>query len=148
MNNYLIIYNKKYKVGEIYSIFDEECCFDGERTFRDGFYQSRQADMGIFFKNIPWLFVVMAPAAAMRLWAEERKSGSVELLFTLPITVTQAVIAKFMAAWTFLAISAGVNSINWAKVNSGNSSVTSGPIICAPKISPYLASVTNFTQPA
>ena len=76
----------------------------GYLTFRDGFYQLRQADMGIFFKNIPWLFVVMAPAVAMRLWAEERKSGSVELLFTLPITVTQAVIGKFMAAWTFLAI--------------------------------------------
>ena len=76
----------------------------GYMTFQKGFYQMRQADMSIFFKNLPWLFVFMAPATAMRLWAEERKSGSVELLFTLPITVSQAVIGKFLAAWTFLAI--------------------------------------------
>ena len=76
----------------------------GYLTFQKGFYQMRQADMSIFFKNLPLLFAFMAPAVAMRLWAEERKSGSVELLFTLPITVTQAVIGKFLAAWTFLAI--------------------------------------------
>ncbi len=76
----------------------------GYWTFKDGFYQMRQADMTIFFKNLPWLFVIMIPATAMRLWAEERKTGSVELLFTLPITVSQAVIGKFLAAWTFLGI--------------------------------------------
>lgn len=76
----------------------------GYWTFRDGFYQMRQADMTIFFKNLPLIFAFMAPATAMRLWAEERKSGSIELLFTLPITVSQAVIGKFLAAWTFLAI--------------------------------------------
>ena len=64
----------------------------------------RQADMRIFFQHLPVLLAIMVSAMAMRLWAEERKSGSVELLFTLPITVTQAVIGKFMAAWTFLAI--------------------------------------------
>ncbi|RKY07662.1 MAG: ABC transporter permease [Planctomycetota bacterium] len=76
----------------------------GYWTFKDGFYQMRQADMTIFFGNLPWLFVIMVPATAMRLWAEERKTGSIELLFTLPITVSQAVIGKFLAAWTFLAI--------------------------------------------
>jgi ABC-2 type transport system permease protein len=76
----------------------------GYRTFQLGFFQMRQADMRVFFQSMPLLFAVMVPATAMRLWAEERKSGSVELLFTLPITVTQAVIGKFMAAWTFLAI--------------------------------------------
>jgi ABC-2 type transport system permease protein len=76
----------------------------GYWTFKDGFYQMRQADMTIFFKNLPLIFAFMAPATAMRLWAEERKSGSIELLFTLPITVSQAVIGKFLAAWTFLAI--------------------------------------------
>ncbi len=76
----------------------------GYLTFQKGFYQMRQADMSIFFKNLPLLFAFMAPAVAMRLWAEERKSGSVELLFPLPITVTQAVIGKFLAAWAFLAI--------------------------------------------
>ncbi|MBE0537041.1 MAG: ABC transporter permease subunit [Phycisphaerae bacterium] len=73
-------------------------------TFRDGFYEFRQADMTIFFRTLPWFLAFMGPAAAMRLWAEERKTGSIELLFTLPITVSQAVIGKFLAAWTFLAI--------------------------------------------
>ena len=78
--------------------------FAGYRTFQQGFFELRQADMRTFFSNLPLLFVFMVPSAAMRLWAEERKSGSIELLFTLPITVTQAVMGKFMAAWTFLAI--------------------------------------------
>ncbi len=76
----------------------------GYMTFQQGFFEMRQADMRKFFQTLPWLFVIMIPATAMRLWAEERKTGSVELLFTLPITVTQAVIGKFLAAWTFLAI--------------------------------------------
>jgi len=78
--------------------------FAGYRTFQQGFFEMRQADMRIFFSNLPLLFVFMVPSAAMRLWAEERKTGSIELLFTLPITVPQAVLGKFLAAWTFLAI--------------------------------------------
>ncbi len=78
--------------------------FSGYLTFKQGFFEMRQADMRAFFMNIPLLFVFMVPSAAMRLWAEERKSGSIELLFTLPVTVTQAVLGKFMAAWAFLAI--------------------------------------------
>jgi len=78
--------------------------FAGYLTFRDGFFELRQADMRTFFTNLPLLFVFMVPSTAMRLWAEERKSGSVELLLTLPITVTQAVLGKFFAAWCFLAI--------------------------------------------
>lgn len=80
-------------------------CASGFLTFKDGFYVMRQADMSRFFMNMPLLFVIMVPATAMRLWAEERKVGSIELLFTLPITVTQAVLGKFMAAWCFLTIS-------------------------------------------
>jgi ABC-2 type transport system permease protein len=64
----------------------------------------RQADMRAFFMNLPLLFVFMVPSTAMRMWAEERKVGSIELLFTLPITITQAVLGKFFAAWLFLAI--------------------------------------------
>jgi ABC-2 type transport system permease protein len=78
--------------------------FAGYLTFRDGFFELRQADMRTFFTNLPLLFVFMVPSTAMRLWAEERKSGSVELLLTLPITVPQAVLGKFFAAWCFLAI--------------------------------------------
>ncbi len=78
--------------------------FAGYLTFKEGFYEMRQADMRTFFMNLPLLFVFMVPSVAMRLWAEERKVGSIELLFTLPITIRQAVLGKFFAAWLFLAI--------------------------------------------
>ncbi|MDI9432201.1 MAG: ABC transporter permease [Planctomycetota bacterium] len=78
--------------------------FSGYLTFKEGFYEARQADLRPFFANLPLLFVFMVPSTAMRLWAEERKVGSVELLFTLPITIVQAVLAKFFAAWLFLGI--------------------------------------------
>ena len=78
--------------------------FSAYLPFRQGFFEMRQADMRAFFMNLPLLFVFMVPSAAMRLWAEERRVGSIELLFTLPITVTQAVLGKFFAAWLFLAI--------------------------------------------
>jgi ABC-2 type transport system permease protein len=78
--------------------------FSGYLTFRNGFYEIRQADMNAFFVNLPLLFVFMVPSTTMRLWAEERKSGTIELLFTLPITITQAVLGKFFAAWLFLGI--------------------------------------------
>jgi ABC-2 type transport system permease protein len=78
--------------------------FAGYLPFRQGFYEMRQADLRLFFLNLPLLFVFMVPCTAMRLWAEERKAGSIELLLTLPITVTQAVLGKFFAAWCFLTI--------------------------------------------
>jgi ABC-2 type transport system permease protein len=78
--------------------------FAGYLTFRDGFYEMRQADLRVFFGNLPLLFVFMVPSVAMRLWSEERKTGSIELLLTLPITAAQAVWGKFFAAWVFLAI--------------------------------------------
>ena len=78
--------------------------FAGYLTFKQGFYEMRQTDMNAFFMNLPLLFVFMVPSTAMRLWAEERKVGSIELLFTLPVTITQAVLAKFFAGWLFLAI--------------------------------------------
>jgi len=76
----------------------------GYISFRDGLYAARQAHLTPFFMNLPWLMAVMAALTAMRLWAEERKIGSVELLFTLPVTITQAVLGKFLAAWLFLGI--------------------------------------------
>ncbi|MFC1780953.1 ABC transporter permease subunit [Planctomycetota bacterium] len=78
--------------------------FSGYLTFRDGFFEMRQADLRTFFMNLPWLFVPMVPSTAMRLWAEERKGGTIELLFTLPVTTPQAVLGKYFAAWVFLAI--------------------------------------------
>jgi len=78
--------------------------FSGYLTFKQGFFEARQADMRAFFMNLPLLFVFMVPSTAMRLWAEERKTGSIEMLLTLPITVTQAVLGKFFAAWLFLTV--------------------------------------------
>src|SRR5262245_350341 len=66
-----------------------------------GFYTRGQADLEPFFNFHPWLYLFLIPAISMRLWAEERKSGSIELLMTLPITLAQAVWGKFLAAWAF-----------------------------------------------
>jgi ABC-2 type transport system permease protein len=65
----------------------------------------RQADLTPFFDSIPWLFVILVPAVAMRLWAEERKTGTVELLLTLPVTLEGAYLGKFLAGWCFLGLS-------------------------------------------
>jgi ABC-2 type transport system permease protein len=78
--------------------------FSGYLTFKNGFFEIRQADMSAFFVNMPLLFAFLVPATAMRLWAEERKTGSIELLMTLPVTIAGAVLGKFFAAWVFLAI--------------------------------------------
>ena len=66
-----------------------------------GFYERNQADLGVFFGFHPWLYLFLVPAIAMRLWAEERKSGTIELLITLPIRRAEAVAGKFLAAWVF-----------------------------------------------
>lgn len=66
-----------------------------------GFYERRQADLQPFFVFHPWLYLFLMPAISMRLWAEERKAGTIELLLTLPITMFQAVLGKFLAAWCF-----------------------------------------------
>jgi ABC-2 type transport system permease protein len=69
------------------------------------FLELRQASLEPFFSYIPWIFVVLVPAVAMRLWAEERKTGTVELLFTLPVTLEASYLGKFLAGWSFLAFS-------------------------------------------
>ncbi len=69
-----------------------------------GFFERNQADLSPFFNFHPWLYLFLVPAIAMRLWAEERKSGSIELLMTLPITRFEAVTGKFLAAWVFAGI--------------------------------------------
>lgn len=69
-----------------------------------GFFDRGQADLRPFFQFHPWLYLFLIPALAMRLWAEERRSGTLELLLTLPVTMTQAVLGKFLAAWAFSAI--------------------------------------------
>ena len=69
------------------------------------FLELRQASLDPFFTYVPWLFLVLVPAVAMRLWAEERKTGTVELLFTLPVTLEASYLGKFLAGWSFLGFS-------------------------------------------
>ncbi len=68
------------------------------------FYGRRVADLEPFFFWMPWVFLLLVPAATMGLWAEERRSGTIELLLTMPLTLTQALIGKFLAAWLFIAL--------------------------------------------
>jgi ABC-2 type transport system permease protein len=81
------------------------------------FFLRGQADLMPFFMFHPWLYLFLIPALSMRLWAEERKSGSIELLLTLPITVTSAVIGKYLAAWAFTAIALFLTFPIWLTVN-------------------------------
>jgi len=82
-----------------------------------GLYERGQADLRPFFHALPWLFLFLIPALAMRLWAEERKSGTIELLMTLPISVAESVIGKFAAAWLFSAIAIALTFPLWITVN-------------------------------
>jgi ABC-2 type transport system permease protein len=77
----------------------------GALTFNlGGFFSRGQADLDPFFTFIPWVFLLLVPAITMRLWAEERRLGTIEMLLSLPVTQAQAVIGKFLAAWMFCAI--------------------------------------------
>src|SRR6185295_12717855 len=77
----------------------------GFLTFQlGGFYEREQADLQSFFDFHPWVYLFLVPAVSMRLWAEERRQGTIELLFTLPITLGESVIGKFLAAWLFLGL--------------------------------------------
>jgi ABC-2 type transport system permease protein len=90
----------------------------GVFTFYLGaFYESNQADLEPFFRFHPWLYLFLIPAIAMRLWSEERKSGTIELLMTLPITTWQSVIGKFLAAWCFTAVAIVLTFPIWITVN-------------------------------
>jgi ABC-2 type transport system permease protein len=82
-----------------------------------GFYERGQADLAPFFNFHPWLYLFLIPAISMRLWAEERKSGSVELLLTQPVTLWQAVLGKFLAAWAFTALALALTFPIWITVN-------------------------------
>jgi ABC-2 type transport system permease protein len=77
----------------------------GALTFNLGnFFERGQADLGAFFMFVPWVFLLLVPAVTMRLWAEERRLGTIELLLSLPIQEWQAVLGKFLAAWAFCGI--------------------------------------------
>jgi ABC-2 type transport system permease protein len=74
-------------------------------TFTAGaFFERGEASLSAFFGWHPWLYLVLVPAVGMRVWAEERRAGTIELLLTMPITTWQAIIGKFLAPWLFLAL--------------------------------------------
>lgn len=82
-----------------------------------GFYERGQADLLPFFGYQPWLYLFLIPAICMKLWSEERKSGSIELLMTLPVTLWEAVVGKFLAAWIFTAGAIVLTFPLWITVN-------------------------------
>ena len=90
----------------------------GALTFYMGnFFGRGQADLQSFFFFHPWLYLFLIPAVTMRLWAEERKSGTIEVLMTLPISTTQAVVGKVLAAWAFVAAAVALTFPVWITVN-------------------------------
>ena len=90
----------------------------GVFTFYIGsFYERGIADLEPFFQFHPWLYLFLVPAIAMRLWAEERRSGTIELLLTLPLTTGQAVVGKFLAAWLFVGLALLLTFPVWLTVN-------------------------------
>jgi len=90
----------------------------GVFTFYIGsFYERGMADLEPFFQFHAWLYLFLVPAISMRLWAEERRSGTIELLLTLPLTTWQAVLGKYLAAWLFIGIALLLTFPTWLTVN-------------------------------
>ena len=90
----------------------------GILTFYAGdFYERRQADLQPFFVMHPWLYLVLVPAVSMRMWAEEAKGGTLELLLSLPLTLGQAMVGKFVAAWLFIGLALFLTFPIWLTVN-------------------------------
>ena len=122
MNNILAIFKR-----ELYGYFATPVAYvfiviylfmSGVFTFYiGGFYESNQADLEAFFRFHPWLYLFLIPAISMRLWSEERRSGSIELLMTLPVSTTDIVIGKYLAALCFIAIALALTFPIWLTVN-------------------------------
>ena len=116
----------------------------GALTFTLGnFFTRGQADLIPFFSFVPWLFLFLVPALTMRLWAEERRLGTIELLLTLPLPQWQAVLGKFLAAWAFCGIALALTFPLWITVNvlgePDNGVILSGYIGCLLVAGAYLA---------
>ena len=89
----------------------------GMTFLMSGFFERGQADLSGFFFWHPWLFLVLMPAISMRLWAEERRSGTIELLMTLPVEPWKIVVGKWLAAWAFSALALVLTMPIWITVN-------------------------------
>ena len=90
----------------------------GILTFYVGdFYERGLADLQPFFGMHPWLYLILVPAITMRMWAEEAKGGTLELLLTLPLSLWQAMLGKFLAAWLFIGLALVLTFPIWITVN-------------------------------
>ncbi|MBS0365582.1 MAG: ABC transporter permease subunit [Proteobacteria bacterium] len=96
----------------IFLVLANACTF-----YFGGLYERGQADLDPFFSFLPWLYLFLIPAIAMRLWAEERHSGTIELLLTQPLRLSQAVLGKFLAAWLFTALALALTFPLWLTIN-------------------------------
>ncbi len=122
MNNVLSIFRR-----ELYGYFSTPIAYVfiviflfmmGVFTFYlGGLYERGQADLEPFFNFHVWLYLALIPAISMRLWSEEQRSGTIELLMTLPISTTEAVLGKYLAAWCFTSIALALSFPVWISVN-------------------------------
>ena len=122
MNNVITIFRRElgsyFATPVAYVFIVIFLIMSGALTFYLGhLYERGQADLNPFFQFHPWLYLFLVPAIAMRLWAEERKTGSIELLMTLPVSTGQAVVGKFLAAWVFIGIAVALTFPLWITVN-------------------------------
>ncbi|MFZ4465714.1 MAG: ABC transporter permease subunit, partial [Phycisphaerales bacterium] len=108
-----------------------------------GFYERGQADLRPFFTGQPWLYLFLVPALSMRLWAEDRRTGTIELLLTLPVSVWDLVVAKFLAAWAFACAALALTVPLWITVawlgNPDHGSILVGYLACALLSGTFLA---------
>jgi ABC-2 type transport system permease protein len=114
-----------------------------------GLYERGQADLAPFFNFMPWLYLFLIPAISMRLWSEERRNGSTELLLTQPVTLWQAVLGKFFAAWVFVGVALLLTCPIWFTINylgnPDNGAIFAADLGCFFFAGAFLA-VGNFTS--
>ena len=122
MSNVLMIFRREFgayfSTPLAYVFIVIFLALSGAFTFYMGYFFERgQADLQAFFSFHPWLYLVFVPAVSMRLWAEERRGGTIELLMTLPTSTTQVVIGKFLAAWAFIGVALALTFPIWITIN-------------------------------
>jgi len=108
-----------------------------------GFFERGEASLAAFFNWLPWLFLYLVPAAGMRLWSEERRLGTIELLLTMPVAAWQAIVGKFLASWLFLVVALALTfpmivTVNWLG-DPDNGVIVSGYVGAALLAGAYLA---------
>src|SRR5438105_14675133 len=108
-----------------------------------GFFENGEATLTTFFVWLPWLYLFLVPAAGMRLWSEERRLGTIELLLTMPVAAWQAIVGKFLASWLFLVVALALSfpivaTVNWLG-DPDNGVIASGYVGAALLAGAYLA---------